>query len=395
MLSVLIESLLERVKAAASAGQARISEGFCRSQVAAQAAQGVPAERRGRGVAAQIALARRESPQRGSRLLGLASALVNEMPATLDALAAGEISEWRATLLVRETACLAREDRMTIDGLLSGRLGAWGDKQIIAEARRLAYRLDPHSVLERARRAVSERNVSIRPAPDTMSYLTALVPMVEGVSMYAALRQAADAARAEGDIRSQGQVMADTLIARVTGRAEASSASIEIQLTMSTQTLLEGSTEPAELVGYGPVPAEWARDLVRDPDAEVWVRRVLTDGFTPIALESNRRTFPKVLRKLVVLRDRTCRTPWCDAPIRHIDHVVPFEAGGATSYENAQGLCEACNYAKQAPGWRARPSPGDSDGIGRGVITTTPTGHRYASKVRMDIWWPDVIIEAA
>ncbi|MGH3659500.1 MAG: hypothetical protein ACRDUA_22870, partial [Micromonosporaceae bacterium] len=42
-----------------------------------------------------------------------------------------------------------------------------------------------------------------------------------------------------------------------------------------------------------------------------------------------------------------------------------------------QGLCEACNYTKQAPGWQARPSPGTG---GHQVETTTPTGHRHRSR---------------
>ncbi|GAP54887.1 hypothetical protein AHiyo6_14520, partial [Arthrobacter sp. Hiyo6] len=66
----------------------------------------MPATDLGKDVAAQIALARRESPARGSRLLGLAKALMTEMPHTLAALQSGELNEWRATLLVRETACL-------------------------------------------------------------------------------------------------------------------------------------------------------------------------------------------------------------------------------------------------------------------------------------------------
>ncbi|HEU5265508.1 MAG TPA: HNH endonuclease, partial [Jatrophihabitans sp.] len=75
--------------------------------------------------------------------------------------------------------------------------------------------------------------------------------------------------------------------------------------------------------------------------------------------------------RFVQLRDEVCRTPWCGAPIRHIDHVVPAEQGGSTSVANAEGLCAACNYAKTAAGWRARVA---EDGT---VTITTPTGHQY------------------
>jgi HNH endonuclease len=108
--------------------------------------------------------------------------------------------------------------------------------------------------------------------------------------------------------------------------------------------------------------------------ALVFLRRLYTrpgDGQLA-ALDSTSRHFTANQRKFLLLRDQTCRTPWCGAPIRHADHVTPAEAGGATTIANSQGLCEACNHAKQAPGWTQTI-------IGDQVVTTTPTGHRYRS----------------
>ena len=61
------------------------------------------------------------------------------------------------------------------------------------------------------------------------------------------------------------------------------------------------------------------------------------------------------------------------APLRAPDLARAFADGGSTAAENAQGLCERCNHAKQAPGWTARRHPDGS------VDTTTPTGHTYRS----------------
>jgi hypothetical protein len=102
---------LEDLKSLAAAKQARIAVAFDLSQRREQAAAGVPAREQGAGVGAEIALARRESRARGGRLLGLAKALGTEMPRALAALESGELNEWRATLIVRETACLSAEDR--------------------------------------------------------------------------------------------------------------------------------------------------------------------------------------------------------------------------------------------------------------------------------------------
>ena len=96
---------LEDWKSAASAEQARLAVAFDLLQRREQARLGVPAEKLGAGIGAQIALARRESPARGGRLLGLAKALVTEMPHTLTALETGQLNEWPGVgLLFRECA---------------------------------------------------------------------------------------------------------------------------------------------------------------------------------------------------------------------------------------------------------------------------------------------------
>jgi hypothetical protein len=114
---VALLELLERVKSAAAA-QAEVTVEFAASQRAGQVAAGVPAARVGAGIGAQVGLARRDSPFRGSRYVGLAQALASELPATLAALRRGDTSEWRATLVARETACLDPADRRAADAEL-------------------------------------------------------------------------------------------------------------------------------------------------------------------------------------------------------------------------------------------------------------------------------------
>ncbi len=120
---------LERLKAGAAAEQARCAVALQSARCAAEQSAGVPARRRGRGLGAEIALARRDSPARGNRHLGFATALVNEMPHTLAALETGALSEWRATLIVKESACLTVTDRRTLDAELCAevsQLDGWG-----------------------------------------------------------------------------------------------------------------------------------------------------------------------------------------------------------------------------------------------------------------------------
>ncbi|MGO9382271.1 MAG: DUF222 domain-containing protein [Mycobacterium sp.] len=383
--AALIERIaeLERIKSAAAAGQARAAAALDKARRVAEAAAGVPAAQRGRGVASEIALARRDAPARGSRHLGFAKALVHEMPHTLGALECGALSEWRATLIVRESACLDVEDRRALDAELCADLAGlngMGDARVAAAAKAIAYRLDPHAVVERAAKAESERTVTIRPAPDTMTYLTALLPVAQGVSVYAALRREADT-RCDG--RSRGQVMADTLVEQVTGRDATVPTPIAVNLVLSDETLLGRGSAPADIRGYGPVPAAVARAMVSsavaDRSSRATLRRLYAHPRSGalVAMESRARLFPRGLAAFIELRDRGCRTPYCDAPIRHRDHAKPWGEGGPTTADNGLGSCERCNYAKEAPGWQVSTRV---DKNGRHTAEfTTPTGKQYQS----------------
>jgi hypothetical protein len=72
--SALVDSLraLEELVSTAAAAQAALSVELDASLRAAAAAAGVPADEQGRGVGHVVAHARRESPHRGQRHLGLA-----------------------------------------------------------------------------------------------------------------------------------------------------------------------------------------------------------------------------------------------------------------------------------------------------------------------------------
>jgi hypothetical protein len=372
---------LERLKSAAAAEQARATAALDTARRTAEAAAGIPAARRGRGLASELALARRDSPHRGNRHLGFARALVHEMPHTLAALATGVLSEWRATLIVRESACLALEHRRALDAELCAdpaSLDGLGDARIAAAAQAIAYRLDPHAVLDRAVHAASERRVSLRPAPDAMTQLSALLPLAHGVSVYAALKRAADTCT---DGRSRGQVMADTLIERITGRPAEVPTPIAVNLVLTDDTLLGGQPHPAAVPGYGPIPAAVALRLIEtavaDDRSKATLRRLYRHPHSGalIAMQSRARRFPKALAHFIAIRDDTCRTPYCDAPIRHTDHADPHARGGPTTAANGLGACAACNYAKQAPGWQVITWYRD-DGIhGADFITPTRTRH--------------------
>lgn len=375
---------LERLTCAAAGLQAEITAALDTSVRRGEEARGIRKQRRGRGVAAEVALARRESPHRGRQHVGLARILTDEMPCTRRALREGRIGEWKATILVRETACLSLEDRQKVDRRLAGdldRLEKMGVRELQGRATSLAAELDAAACVLRRRVAEAERHVTLRPVPDSMTRLSAELPMATGVAVLKSLSDAADSARSQGDPRSRHQVMADTLAARVLGTAADAAVRVEIGLVVSDQVLLGTREDAAYVDGYGPIPAEVAREVAKQAGEQglARVRRLYRRPETGqlVAMDSRSRCFTGGLARFIRLRDQTCRTPWCDAPIRHTDHLEAAADDGETSVDNGQGLCEACNYAKQAPGWSVRVVESEPHTI----EIRTPTGqvHRTAA----------------
>ena len=211
-------TMLERVKSACAATQARLTRSFTVSQQADGAARKVHPDRTRRSIAAQVALARRDSRFRGQQHVGVAQALVEDLPHTLAALSRGDLSEFRARTIIEQLACLTPADRTQADSIIAAELPELGDRTAESRAAAIAYRLDPEAVMGKIRGAVKDRHVCVRPAPDTMSRLSALLPVAHGVAVYAALSKTADRCRANGDDRNRGQIMADELVSRITGQ---------------------------------------------------------------------------------------------------------------------------------------------------------------------------------
>ena len=425
-------SALEALKGAAAAAQARLTA----AAVVDRAGVGEDS----RSVRADLALARRCSPTLADQHVGVAKALVEELPLTMAALTRGEISERRAMIVVRETACLSREHRAEVDRRLAASMASLGDKALAAAARRAGAALDAESLAQRHRRAVASRRMSVRPAPDGMAWLSILGPMKDVIGAHVALlaeegrRNVIDpdlpadlweaaAAAARADTRGKGAWLADRALELLSGRAKGQPQPVEVSLVMTDRVLLPaafGGAAPgddcATIPGWGPVPGSEARaavaDLLRMFDTEragdarpegagadgragvpmereafVWLRRLFTDpsGRNLVALDSQRRRFSGGLRRFLELRDPTCRIPWCDAPAIESDHVHRAADGGATSGENGSGLCQRHNQVKEEVGWHVSVTSTGLDGSGthhtgpHGIRITTPTGHTYDS----------------
>ncbi|MDF2748820.1 MAG: hypothetical protein K0S98_3108 [Propionibacteriaceae bacterium] len=251
---------LEQLKAAVGALQAAESVRFAESQVEQQLAAGVHPRVVGRGIADQIALACQVSPTEGSRRLGIARALWFDLPATFRLLTAGQISEFVASLVVSETRHLRAPVRRRVDQkIVNAGIAGMGPRRAAACARGHAYAADPHGYLQRGRTERRHRRVGLRPAPDTMAILSGYLPVDQGVACLAALRRHTDTVKADGDRRSRDQIMADTLVERVTGQAAAADVNVDLHLADAADLPAQPSSgQPSRDCRIRPNP-EWDR----------------------------------------------------------------------------------------------------------------------------------------
>ncbi|MER7435462.1 DUF222 domain-containing protein [Pseudonocardia alni] len=326
-----------------------------------------------RSVVAQIQLACRVSTAEARTRVADARDLHSGLDDVRCLHEAGQLSAAKVSAIALECRDLNAAQRAQVDARLAAvrDLTRYGIGRLRAMTRRLVAEIAPERFRARVHAARAERRVTLRPAPDAMSYLTAYVPVEQGAACLAALQKAFVEVQVDPQplTRTRGQVLADTLVERVTGQTTATAVNLEVQVTVPVQALLDPTSPlPAEIPGLGPVPA----DLLANPEGTKSLRRLLTDHGLVIGGDSRQRIFTGLLATLVKARAQNrCTEPYCDAPVRHLDHIRRGADGGRTELENGRGVCEFHNHVREQPGWHVARAP---DGA---VVTTTPTGHTY------------------
>lgn len=349
---------LQRIKAAAAAAQVAVASSFAdAADTEAVPVTGRRTPPRAMSIGAEVALATLTSPHAGEQRVLLSRRLRDDLPHTLASLARGELSEDRAFTVAREVAHLDPVQRRQVDDDLAPRLPGLGDVRLRQTVRRSCLTIAADAETRRYRRARADRRVTSRALDDGTGQLTAILPLETLTAVRAALDTAAATARTTGDTRTAGQVRADTLTARITGTDPATDTPpVTVSLVIGIESLFGDGTEPGLLPGTGFLPAALCTDLVRRASAaaKATLRRLFATPETRslVAMESTSRRFDGLLAEFLTIRDAgTCRTPGCNAAIRHHDHITRAADSGPTTTTNGQGLCERCNHVKETPGW--------------------------------------------
>jgi hypothetical protein len=314
---------LEEMKAAIAAEQAAEIRAFAIEHVESQIAAGdIDPLKLEHSIAAQIGLACRVSAFEGRKRLRIARDLHDGHTHVRELFTAGVLSEYKTSLVVAATSHLSREERAEVDSRLAAhQVETLSVRRIESLAKSLAAEVAPEKFAARCRAARTGRRVTISPAADGMANLTAHLPVEQAVACYAALAKAVNEAAVSPDpvTRNRGQIMADTVVERITGQTVATDVNFEVQVLVPLEALLDPTSPlPAEIPGYGPIEA----DLIATSTGRKTLRRLLTQDGVIIGGDSRQRTFTGNLARFLRARDGyRCSEPYCDAPIRHLDHI--------------------------------------------------------------------------
>jgi hypothetical protein len=335
------------------------------------------------------------SPRHASGEIAWGRQLINHLPAVWAAWQDGEIDGYRALIFVQvlEPCFDAAPElaRAIADDVLPG-AGRVTGPRLRQKLRRLLQRGRPEAMAKRVQLTEQQRDVYLTPADDggTAAVTGVHLPAARAAAAFERVDAIARARRAAGDDRTLAQLRAETFCDLLDGTGLGVSPIARpgsIELTIPLATALSVGSEPADLVGYGPVVADIARQIAAANQDVQWRFSVTRDGELlyagvtdarpgsrrpaerrlappetvrpqlappetvrsglvlrprpPAEADARVRMPGAALRRWICVRDRRCQAPGCNAPARacDLDHTIDYAGGGKTVHGNLALLC--------------------------------------------------------
>ncbi|WP_158437761.1 HNH endonuclease signature motif containing protein [Naasia lichenicola] len=248
---------------------------------------------------------------------------------------------------------------------------------------KLRERLQPEDAIERHKDALLDRQVRIAPNQDGMGELWASLSGEDTVAIDAKLDACVRSIKNAGgeDGRTASQLRADVLVDLILNDDSGMRNIRPVVFLTAPAATAVGGDAPAELQGQGPIDAETARKLIELASGFYRVLISPTTGKV-VDIDTTARHIPESVRRLVTLRDGTCRFPGCNrtAVGLDLDHVDDYADSGYTAADNLIALCRKHHRLRHLGGWN---SILDAEGL---VTWTSPSG-------RVDVTHPDNPVE--
>ncbi|WP_448072018.1 DUF222 domain-containing protein [Georgenia yuyongxinii] len=243
---------------------------------------------------------------------------------------------------------------------------------------------------KRRAKAYADRHVRIEPAPENMAWISAFIRADHAEATRICLDALAAVAKGPTDLdprtldQRRADVFTDVFTTILTRGVDLDGNDLptyhgvkpQIQVTIAAPTLLGLNDQPAQVSGYGPIPADLARQIAQDG---TW-RGLFTDATGCFRALGSKKYRPGAdLSRQVIARDIICTFPGCRQPAwkADLDHIASYDPAIAELIEQTtkirlQALCRRHHNLKTNKWWTAT-----RDETTGAIIWTALTGHTY------------------
>ncbi len=300
--------------------------------------------------------------RRARRDFKVAQSLAGEFHRTEAALAAGQVTQAQAEVILDAVAALPAsvgpEGREKAELHLLEQAADFGPKKLKVIAKHLIDVIDPDAAEERlatqleAEERAAQRSCFLQIFADEhgITHLKGAIPTLAGDQLLTALNAFASPRRPDPYVREDadgkkvanaellGQAFVELISRYPAGNLpQTGGVNATILVTMSFETLM-GGLESADLLTGGQLSPAEARRLACEAGI---VPVVLGGDSQPLDYGREKRFHTTAQRRVIFARDQTCRAEGCEIPANwcHVHHDDPWLSGGTTSVHKGLTLC--------------------------------------------------------